>query len=189
MAKMTLIGMYNYFQYMHDDLFKHLSLPEGIDRETVINTILLRSGEFECVYSDPNFVQWSIMSWSNRWSRTIFKWVNALSLEYDPLSNYDRNETWTDSGTGSSTGSDNTTVTGQKSAYNSSSFENESKTMSNGGSTSNTQNSNTHTGHVSGNIGVTTSQQMLQSELDIAFFNLYDHIADLFVRDFCIAIY
>ena len=40
-----------------------------------------------------------------------------------------------------------------------------------------------------GNIGVTTSQQMLQSELDVARWNVYEQIADLFVDEFCIMIY
>ena len=46
-----------------------------------------------------------------------------------------------------------------------------------------------HTGRLYGNIGVTTSQQMLQSELDIAKFNLYDQIADIFCEEFCLMIY
>ena len=46
-----------------------------------------------------------------------------------------------------------------------------------------------HAGRTHGNIGVTTSQQMLQSELDIARFNLYDEAADLFLREFCIYTY
>ena len=41
----------------------------------------------------------------------------------------------------------------------------------------------------SGNIGVTTSQQMLQSEFDIARWNMYEHIADLFCQEFCIMVY
>ena len=48
---------------------------------------------------------------------------------------------------------------------------------------------NTHKARLFGNIGVTTSQQMLQSELDIATWNLYEHIADLFVTEFCIMVY
>ena len=47
----------------------------------------------------------------------------------------------------------------------------------------------THNGHVHGNIGVTTSQQMLQSELDIARFNIVQQITDLFLQEFCIMIY
>ena len=46
-----------------------------------------------------------------------------------------------------------------------------------------------HTGRIHGNIGVTTSQQMLQSELDIARFNIVQQITDLFLQEFCIMIY
>ena len=40
-----------------------------------------------------------------------------------------------------------------------------------------------------GNIGVTTSQQMLKSELDIQLWNEFNHIADLFINDLCIRVY
>ena len=46
-----------------------------------------------------------------------------------------------------------------------------------------------HKARLYGNIGVTTSQQMLQSELDIARWNMYEHIADLFCQEFCIMVY
>lgn len=46
-----------------------------------------------------------------------------------------------------------------------------------------------HEGRMYGNIGVTTSQQMLQAELDLAFWNLYDHIADMFISEFTIPVY
>ena len=48
---------------------------------------------------------------------------------------------------------------------------------------------NIHKARLFGNIGVTTSQQMLQSELDIARWNMYEHIADLFCQEFCIMVY
>ena len=48
---------------------------------------------------------------------------------------------------------------------------------------------NIHRARLFGNIGVTTSQQMLQSELDIARWNMYEHIADLFCNEFCIMVY
>lgn len=49
--------------------------------------------------------------------------------------------------------------------------------------------SNEHTGHRYGNQGVTMSQQMLQAELDVQRWNLYEHMTDLFIQDFCIAVY
>ena len=48
---------------------------------------------------------------------------------------------------------------------------------------------NVHDGRIHGNIGVTTSQQMLQSELDIARFNLIQEITDLFLTEFTLMIY
>ena len=46
-----------------------------------------------------------------------------------------------------------------------------------------------HTGRIHGNIGVTTSQQMLQSELDIARFNIIQEITNLFMSELCIMVY
>ena len=46
-----------------------------------------------------------------------------------------------------------------------------------------------HTGRIHGNIGVTTSQQMLQSELDIARFNIIQEITNLFMTELCICVY
>ena len=48
---------------------------------------------------------------------------------------------------------------------------------------------NIHSGRLHGNIGVTTSQQMLEAELDIAKWNLYEHITDIFLEEFIIPIY
>lgn len=67
-------------------------------------------------------------------------------------------------------------------------------TNSTTGSTSNNENysqNNTgnHTGRVHGNIGTLTSQTMLESELNIAKFNIVQQITDLFLQEFCIMIY
>ena len=46
-----------------------------------------------------------------------------------------------------------------------------------------------HDGRIHGNIGVMTSQAMLSEELQIAEWNLYEHITDLFLSEFIIPIY
>lgn len=208
-AKITLIGFYNWLNAEDDDLFVNLSLPSGIDRDLVVNNILLKSGDFESLYGDPEFIQLAIGVWSDKWYRTFEKWYNALSIDYDPLYNYDRKEEWTttddgsrvktvdQSGTSSDTGSGTSTDT--VSAYNSSAFENDRQnTSSSSGSTSTStdtsedetmQNTNIRSGRAYGNIGVTTSQQMLQSELDLAEWNLYEHITDIFLSEFVIPVY
>ena len=47
----------------------------------------------------------------------------------------------------------------------------------------------TRVGRAHGNIGVTTSQQMIQSERDVVIFNLYDVIAESFIENFCLMVY
>ena len=232
-----------------DDLFKYLKLPEGIDKDTLTGNILLRGGEFEVVYSDPEFIQKSISIWSSKWYRTFEKWINALNIDYNPLENYDRMEEWTDNrskkdsytdnGRSDSTQSSNgdtsynehvdeseieihrdTTDTENKtSAFDSNSYQPRDKTDTEFNSDINTENDrdtrgstlskdsttgyvttsgnhsgnededSKHIGRVHGNVGVTTSQQMLTSELQLAEWNLYEHITDLFLSEYVIPIY
>lgn len=47
-----------------------------------------------------------------------------------------------------------------------------------------------HTGHLYGNIGVTTSQSMLTDEIDVRMkYNFYDILSEEFKREFCIMVY
>lgn len=55
--------------------------------------------------------------------------------------------------------------------------------------TETTNMTHTHRLRAWGNIGVTSSQMMLQSEFEVARFNILDAIADLFISEFCILIY
>lgn len=40
-----------------------------------------------------------------------------------------------------------------------------------------------------GNIGITTTQQMIKEEREISEFSIYDYIADDFKREFCVMVY
>ena len=55
------------------------------------------------------------------------------------------------------------------------------KTVSSGSSA----NTNTHTLQRSGNIGVTTSQQMIDQERGVLTFDFIQHVADLINENFC----
>lgn len=46
-----------------------------------------------------------------------------------------------------------------------------------------------HKLYIHGNIGVTTSQQMLESELELRLYDLYEIIGDLWIDDFIVTIY
>ena len=200
-AKITTIGFYNWMKSQNDDLFSKMNLPVGIDKDTLIDNILLRAGEFEVVYSNPFFYQSTIGVWSDKHKRTFEKWINALSIEYNPVENYDRMEEWEDKSNGNSSGETNGNTSlnsineNKVSAFDSDLYQPDSynSNTSNGNDNSSTKtnssNNSKHVGRVHGNIGVTTTQQMLESELSLAEWNVYEHITDLFIEEFCIAIY
>ena len=194
MAKITLIGMYNF----DDTLFEYLTLPEGIDKETLINNILMQSGEFEVLYPNLEFLKMSIGAWAKKWQPTFERWQKALAIEYDPLENYDRREEWngTDSGnsTGKTEGTTGSLTTNRVSAYDSGDAltTKDAVAINGSDSTNNTgsfSNKRTNAGRVHGNIGVTTSQMMLTSELNLGYWNIYEKITDIFLTEFVLPIY
>ena len=53
----------------------------------------------------------------------------------------------------------------------------------------NSSRNNTRTGRAFGNIGVTTTQQMIEAERSVVKFNIVDYIVEDFKRRFCLLIY
>lgn len=88
LAKITLIGMSNY----DPDLFKDAFFPEGIDKDLVINALLMQGGEFEVLYPNPDFMKRSITVWCSKWYRTFAEWYKGTQASWNPIYNYDRME-------------------------------------------------------------------------------------------------
>lgn len=204
-AKFTLIGCYQYYNNQGSDLFEKLTLPEGIDKDTLTSNILLKGGEFEVQSGSPVFIHDAIEIWAKVYEATFTRWLEALAIEYAPLENYDRMEHWTDaldgSGSSNSTGTLDTTyddaVERTKSAYDSSVYQPYDKVTTHATTDTDTtdrtsttiDNDSEHNGRIHGNIGVTTSQQMLTQELDMGYWNLYERITQLFLQEFVIPVY
>lgn len=93
--RLTMIGAYNF----NPDIFTNLDLPDGLDRETVINNILLRCGESPLLYDNPDFIKLMIGTWSKKWKPSIERMITALNEEYNPIHNFDRYEKTTDNRT------------------------------------------------------------------------------------------
>lgn len=200
--KLTTIGLYNYYP----SLFDELTFPEGIDRETAINSILARAGEFEVLYSDPEFFKFLIGVWSKKHAWTFARYVQLYETEYNPLDNYDRHEEYEDVITNKNTNvaRGNTNTTGSRyderkvSAFDSSVYEPNNKDEETSNTNSNTSGvSNSageenikHDAHLYGNIGVTSSMELFEAQT--ALLNnhtMYDEIAGLFIDEFCILVY
>lgn len=238
MQRLTMIGLYKY----DSTLFDSLELPSGYDKQTFIDSLLLEHGEKLVLYSNPDFMKYSIGAWGRKWNLELKRIYEALTAEYDPIYNYDRFEEYTDteaktgsgsdskntngsndttsSGTSNSTTSTNTTQSGtnegQVSAYNSDSYSPENKEITSGNSQSSGTDGNItsgtskvttaetesgsytnkddrtfqHTAHLYGNIGVTTSAQMVTEVVKQRFeYNLYETATRLFANELLIGIY
>lgn len=92
MQRLTLIGMNNY----DPTLFDGLTLPDGYDKETFVNSLLLEHGEKCVLYSNPTFFKQAINLWGRKWQLELSRIYEALTAEYDPIYNYDRYEEFTD---------------------------------------------------------------------------------------------
>ena len=95
-AKITLFGCDQYFNNINQSVFDNLVVPQTLNKETLVDNILLRGGEFELQYGDPYFIRNAIGAWSLKWQPTMKRWVDALAIQYNPLENYDRMEDWND---------------------------------------------------------------------------------------------
>lgn len=87
-AKLTLNGLYQW----DSSLFSDLVLPEGIDKDLFIASLLLKGGEFEVLYPQPVFMKNSIKIWSMKWFRTFSEWLRGTKESWNPIYNYDRFE-------------------------------------------------------------------------------------------------
>lgn len=189
MAKDTLsiLGLYN----ANPTLFDDMVLPEEIeeDKETLVNNLLMECAEFEILYTDPDFMKWAIQTWSNKNISVWNKLLNTTKFDYDPIANYDRHEEWTDTGNSKTTITPKSTVTTSQNSYENAGFIGATKTESGGTDESETDNTIDREGRAWGNIGVTTTQQMIEQERESVKFNMYDVIIDDFKQRFCIMIY
>lgn len=229
MANLSIIGAYNFMPSIFDGLL----LPEGVDRETAINNIVMECAELELLYSDLDFFKFAIEQWSSKQLSVWQKLYETTQLKYDPIENFNRKEEYTDSSTvkrteniaettqsnstNKSSGNSSSTVDSSQdneervSAYDSDTYQPKGKntlsgneertatdTVTDTGNASgenerqgefSEQHSFTHSAREYGNIGVTTSQQMIQAEREVVKFNIYDYITDEFKSRFCLLVY
>lgn len=197
-STLSILGLYQW----DDTIFENLELPEGLDASLAVDSILFDNAELEIMYTDPEWMKQLIGVWSKRelpvWER-VYK---AITQEYDPLENYNRIENWnqTDTGSSSSSGSvsntNNSTDTHKVTGYNDGVLVDQSEDtgVNQGSGQSSTEGESTlqtqHSSTVKGNIGVTTSQQMLNQELDVASrTDIYHYISRSFKNRFCLMVY
>lgn len=203
---MSIMGLYNY----DNSLFSTMQVPEGVDRDNIlVPNLLAELAELEVLYTDPEIMKTLINVWSRKQLPVWEKLQATVNLEYNPIYNkdgyYEETETRDLANSNRITDRISETVTDEGSntnsvaAFNSAAFENREKdTIANErrDEAENTSISNgTDTGditrerHEYGNIGVTTTQQMINEEREVVKFNMVNYIIEDFKQRFCILVY
>lgn len=218
MATLSMIGLYNYDNTLFDDLTFPSGIDKDLAVNEILMKcgefeILYPNFDF----MKNQIENWGKKNYFTfeKWVKALSEEFNPIH-NYDRYEEYEdehTNKQQTDrTSTGNAATSNNTTSTGSDitqrdvSAYDSSTYQpKEKETGSNGSSatgnaitSSNDKSQDVingsmnikHKAHLFGNIGVTTSIQLL-SEFTGFYkdFNIYEQIADLFVNEFCIRIY
>ena len=209
MSRLSIVGLYEYDSTIFEDLIP----PTGVQKQDVIDYILLECADLELLYPSLNMMKIAIRAWSIREHETWQKLQDTITAEYNPLWNVDATilETGSSSrerggsenssrerdGSGSNSGTNTNSVKG----YNSANWSDNEKDASSNSQTWSEDDTNsqtwseddseqdTRTTRRTGNIGVTSSQDLIKQEREVAMFNIIDYIVGSFKKRFCLLIY
>ena len=209
-AMLSILGLYNW----NDSLFDQLHLPDDIDSDEVVQNILMECAELTILYPDWDFLYNAINYWSLKELPTWERMYEASQLEYNPIENYDRieNEMETSAskdhtarqshGGNRNNSIDQNSTLNRVTGFNTTELATQSGTAGNNtgssaatGDTfdngdSHTEDNRARSSRIHGNIGVTTSQQMLEQELAVAAkLNIINIIVESFKQRFCVLVY
>lgn len=213
--------LYEYDSSIFTDMY-----VKGVSKDQLIEHFLLSYGNLTPVYQDPKYLRRHVTSVARSLQWSIDHLWEVTQLEYNPIENYDRLESWTDNGNGTfqkgrvdseetyQKGAVTTTfgkvsdATHKVAAFNSSvpevantdnitdsgsdtqsyGVDTTNGSITNGLDTSTTNGS--HNGRIHGNIGVTTSQQMMQAEIDLSkAYNFLDEVCKLYADRILIGVW
>ena len=209
-ASLSIAGLYSW----DDHIFDLMQIPSGVNRQNLIDNILLECEELTVIYPDWNFMQKAIGAWSAKELEVWNKIYDLEHMDYNPIENYDRHEEELEnignkgktvnvnSSVNNSSALDMAENTGRVAGFNADTLnpqnrQNSSSTnmskdggQASGMSIADTEQTRNKGSHIHGNIGVTTTQQMMQQELDILpKVHIDDYIIGSFKERFCILVY
>lgn len=205
MAKLSIFGLYQW----DPTIFDVVHMAGDLDRETFVDNLLLECAEFSCIYPNPDFAKRAISAWSRLNAENWDKLYETMHYDYNPIWNKDgviretviedREYSEAVDGSSSENVNHNATDTRGVSAFNSGAFANSEQDIL-GESTGRGSEAETDTKGTDdktttlerieqGNIGVTSTQSLIQEQREVVQFNLYRVMIDSFKERFCVLTY
>lgn len=108
-VNLSPLGLYNW----DSTIFDLMQIPSELNRDTLIDNLLAETAELEVLYPNPVVFKNLVGIWSAKQIDIWRRLYATTQYEYNPIENYNRYETGSDSGTGRTThsGTDSTTET------------------------------------------------------------------------------
>ena len=108
-VNLSVMGLYNW----DESIFEFMQIPPQLNRDVLIKTILAETAELEVLYPNPIVFKNLVAVWSGKQLDIWQRLYATTQYEYNPIENYNRYETGSDSGTGRRThsGTDTTMET------------------------------------------------------------------------------
>lgn len=195
---LSIAGLYKFNEHLFDDMY----IPESLDRDTVVASIIMETEGLEALYVDVPFMMDAIKYWSITMRHKWDKLVASMNFDYNPIWNKDGVRMHTEEENKSSerdeTVADSTASTSNNfgAGFNTTSglTNRERDTVQNSGQVKTDEDLKESTKRESkdveqGNIGVTSTQQLIKEEREVADINIYSIIAKDFKQKFCIQVY
>lgn len=181
MAKISIVGLL----LANNTIFDDMVLPAGVDHDLVVSEICNECYDLEILFPDPEYMKHEINHWSRR---RLYAWDELWKTTkyiYNPIWNKDGVIIEEEDGNNSANSKTNSTsgVRGY----------NDSGIVTNENTNADTDAEANH--HIArkrveqGNIGVTTTQQMIKEQREISDFDIYEIIVKDFKKHFCLLVY
>ena len=84
----AVADLLSFYQY-DNSILSELVLPEGVDRDTLVNNLLMETSELEILYPNFDFLKGAIAAWSRKELPVWTELLKTTQYEYEPLWNKD----------------------------------------------------------------------------------------------------
>ena len=185
----------------YPEIWDDFAVPDHVDKQTVIDSILIGCAEMELLYSDPDIIKYMIKTWTRR-DLPVWEGLQAtLEYKYNPIWNVEGSETMEITRNDKETRNlknvrtPDLVNTVKVAGYNESNPDVRDRVEESGKDT------NDHTGTVNQdgtekrvftrgmNLGVMTTQQLIREQRDLVQFTVAEFIYNSFKSNFCLMVY
>ena len=98
-ADLSPLGLFQW----DNTIFDLMTIPEALNKDTLITNLLAETAELEVLYPNPEVFKNLVGVWSYKQIDIWNRLYATTQYEYNPIENYNRYETGSENGTGSTT--------------------------------------------------------------------------------------